>query len=94
MALEQAILQQDPDLPSRSQPARRVDSCPWPGLQAYDVDDADWFFGRESEVADCLEVLRDPAPARAGRTVRVGQVLAAARRASAPRCVPAASVWS
>jgi WD40 repeat protein/DNA-binding SARP family transcriptional activator len=59
MALEQAILQQDPNLAVPETAAGEpVDTCPWPGLQAYDVEDADWFFGRESEAADCLDVLR------------------------------------
>ena len=26
-------------------------------MAAYDVDDADWFFGRDREVADCLAIV-------------------------------------
>ncbi|HSJ28550.1 MAG TPA: hypothetical protein VLB67_10090, partial [Acidimicrobiia bacterium] len=31
--------------------------CPYPGLRSYGGDDHDTFFGRECEVAECLEVL-------------------------------------
>jgi hypothetical protein len=58
MVLEQAILQQDPDLAVPESAGTPVDRCPWLGLHAYDVEDADWFFGREPEVADCLGVFR------------------------------------
>ena len=58
VALEQAILRQDDSLlaGTSSTPAR-VD-CPWQGLLAYDVDDADRFFGRDDAVDACLEILR------------------------------------
>jgi WD40 repeat protein/DNA-binding SARP family transcriptional activator len=58
VALEQAVLQQDPSLAVPESAGKPVEACPWPGLQAYDVDEADWFFGREREVADCLSLLR------------------------------------
>jgi DNA-binding SARP family transcriptional activator/WD40 repeat protein len=53
VGLEQAILAQDPTL---SVPlAGRADAtCPWPGLASYDVEDADTFFGRDAELAQCL----------------------------------------
>lgn len=54
--LEQAVLEQDPDLqvPAADLPAA---GCPWPGLAPYDVDDAEHFFGRDQEVDECLERL-------------------------------------
>lgn len=56
VALEESILRQDPSLLAPS--PRRADArCPWPGLRAYDVDDADRFFGRERDVAACSSVL-------------------------------------
>jgi DNA-binding SARP family transcriptional activator/WD40 repeat protein len=56
VALEQSILQQDPSLLVSAPPP--VDShCPWQGLRAYDVDDAERFFGRDADVAACLSVL-------------------------------------
>ena len=60
-------------------------SCPWQGLKAYDVDDADRFFGRERRRG---RLPGDPAAdsfAGAGRPVRVRQVLDPARRRRRPR---------
>ena len=58
VGLERAILAQDPSLagPPASGGWHRG-ACPYRGLAAYDVDDADWFFGREREVAECLEIV-------------------------------------
>ena len=57
VALEQAILRQDPVLDV--QPATTAsDHSPYPGLSAYDVADAEAFFGRERDVAACLDRLR------------------------------------
>ncbi|GGK57157.1 BTAD domain-containing putative transcriptional regulator [Ornithinimicrobium pekingense] len=55
-ALEHAVLRQDPDL---AVPVAETVAagCPWPGLASYDVQDADSFFGRDAEVAECLERL-------------------------------------
>ncbi len=52
VALEQAILRQDPSLVVEAlrQPSA---ACPYQGLPAYDVGDADTYFGREDEVAEC-----------------------------------------
>ncbi len=55
-ALEQSILNQDPRLlvpTSRTLAAQ----CPWQGLMAYDVEDAERFFGRDADVAACLGIL-------------------------------------
>lgn len=57
LGLEAAILRHDPALAVEATP---VDSgeCPYLGLVGYDVGDADTFFGREWEVADCVSRLR------------------------------------
>ncbi len=55
-ALERSILRQDTGL--LVPPPQPVSaSCPWQGLRAYDVDDADRFFGRGADVASCLDLL-------------------------------------
>jgi DNA-binding SARP family transcriptional activator/WD40 repeat protein len=56
IALEQAILRQDVAL---LVPRARVGEaqCPWQGLKAYDLDDADRFFGRGRDVDTCLALL-------------------------------------
>ncbi|KAB7739382.1 hypothetical protein GA707_20420 [Nostocoides sp. F2B08] len=53
VALESAILRQDPELLEfhRSSAVRGDDECPYPGLEAYDVEDAEMFFGRTETVA-------------------------------------------
>ena len=80
VALEQAILRQDPSLwPSRAPPSR-APSCPYRGLVPYDVDDADGFFGRDADVAECLRRLAATGVARGGRAVGQRQVVAGAGR--------------
>ncbi len=56
VALETAILRQDSSLLVADAPAASA-SCPWLGLRPYGVEDADWFFGRDDDVAACLEIL-------------------------------------
>jgi len=56
MALEQAILRQDAALMVPRARAGQVE-CPWQGLRAYDLDDADRFFGRGRDVDTCLGLL-------------------------------------
>ena len=41
----------------RRLPARAEAACPYPGLGPYDVADADGFFGREADIADCRDRL-------------------------------------
>lgn len=54
--LEEDILGHHPALAVPA--AHRTDqTCPWPGLAAYDVEDADTFFGRDAELTECLERL-------------------------------------
>jgi WD40 repeat protein/DNA-binding SARP family transcriptional activator len=57
VALEQAILRQDPSLAPATEPPQPSATCPYLGLVPYDVRDADVFFGRDAEVAACLERL-------------------------------------
>ncbi|WP_207084169.1 BTAD domain-containing putative transcriptional regulator [Nocardioides sp. S5] len=49
LALEQSVLQQDPSLGGSAEGPRSA-TCPWQGLQAYDVAEADRFFGRDAEI--------------------------------------------
>lgn len=55
--LEDAILRQDESLTAPSPPPALSDACPYKGLVSYDTDDADAFFGRDDEIALCLERL-------------------------------------
>jgi DNA-binding SARP family transcriptional activator len=57
LALEEAILRQDADLLAAPQAAAISAECPYKGLASYDVVDADSFFGRDGQVAACLERL-------------------------------------
>lgn len=57
-ALETAILRQDADLAAPVQAAPASADCPYPGLRAFEAEDADFFFGRESDVDVVLEWLR------------------------------------
>jgi len=56
LALEKSILRQDVAL---LVPRARVGEvqCPWQGLRAYDLDDADRFFGRGRDIDTCLALL-------------------------------------
>ena len=61
---------------------------PFRGLDVFDFDHADLFFGRARAIAACIERLEQLAAERQGvpadlRNERLGQVLAAARRAAA-----------
>lgn len=56
VALETSILRQDTSLLVADAPAPLA-TCPWLGLRPYGVEDADWFFGRDQDVAACLEIL-------------------------------------
>jgi len=57
-ALEAAILRHDPDLAAIPEPTVVSDTCPYKGLAPYDVDDTETFFGRDAEVAACLDRIR------------------------------------
>jgi DNA-binding SARP family transcriptional activator/WD40 repeat protein len=56
--LEDAILRQDPTLAASRVARAQLDTCPYRGLAPYDEDDADSFFGRDREVALCLDRLK------------------------------------
>ena len=57
LALEQAILHQDRALVVPHAHVGQA-QCPWQGLRAYDLDDADRFFGRGRDVETCLGLLQ------------------------------------
>jgi WD40 repeat protein/DNA-binding SARP family transcriptional activator len=85
-ALEQAILRQDPSLVSASALPEPSPTCPYPGLRAYDVADADGFFGRDTDIAACLRkltqtsVLAVVGPSGCGKSSLVRAGVAAALR--------------
>ncbi len=84
VALEQAIIRQDPSLVAEPVPTEPSATCPYLGLLAYDVGDAEAFFGRDVEVADCLRrlatgrVLAVVGPSGCGKSSIVRAGLAAA----------------
>ncbi len=57
-ALELSILRQDPALAAPPEPASVDEACPYKGLVPYVEGDAEGFFGRDADVAACLERLR------------------------------------
>src|SRR5664280_2033582 len=97
--LERAILRQDPALvvPPPAPDAAAV--CPYLGLFCYDIDDAETFFGRDREVADCLNRLETSGmlavvgPSGSGKSslVRAGIAAALARAGRRPFVVTAGS---
>jgi len=56
--LEDAILRQDPSLAVTRIASEVFDTCPYRGLAPYGEDDASSFFGRDREVALCLDRLK------------------------------------
>jgi DNA-binding SARP family transcriptional activator len=93
IALEQAILRQDPALISAGVGATPSPTCPYLGLVPYDVADADGFFGRDAEVAECLRrlattgVLAVIGPSGSGKSSLVRAGVAAALRRDGRRVV-------
>lgn len=87
VALEQAILGQDPSLLVPA-PRPAADRCPWQGLMTYGVDDAERFFGREADVAACLAIVASTSfvalvgPSGSGKSslLRAGVLAALGRR--------------
>lgn len=57
VALEQAILAQDPSLVVDHEARAASSLCPWMGLASYDPEDTETFFGRADDVASCVEKL-------------------------------------
>ena len=91
--LEQAILRQDPSLDVASTLPEASQVCPYRGLQSYDVNDADGFFGREADVAACLRKLADTSvlvvvgPSGCGKSSLVRAGVVATLRQGGKRCV-------
>ncbi len=90
--LEAAILRQDEALAAPpAAPAAISADCPYKGLAAYEAGDADLFFGRNGDVAACLERLQTSpllvvaGPSGCGKSslVRAGLMPALARRGRA-----------
>jgi WD40 repeat protein/DNA-binding SARP family transcriptional activator len=87
VALEAAILRQDPSLVAQVALPEPSATCPYLGLVPYDVADADAFFGRDRDVAACLRRLADVrvlavvGPSGSGKSslVRAGVAAALAR---------------
>ena len=76
-ALERAVLAQDPHLAGPAQvEGWWAGGCPYRGLAAYDVDDGDWFFGRERRPPNALGSSMPPGSwplsGRRGREVVAG----------------------
>lgn len=59
VALEGAILRQDPALAAGTALPEPSQNCPYRGLVPYDVLDSDGYFGRESDVARCVRRLAE-----------------------------------
>src|SRR6476661_6721858 len=87
VALERAILTQDPSLVAAPAAAANVSaSCPYPGLLSFEVDDGPVFFGRDADVAACLDLLDNSrvlavvGPSGCGKSSMVRAGVAAALR--------------
>ena len=81
--LEAAILAHDTSLRAPLGPPPRTvasERCPYKGLEAYDEDDRDVFFGRGAELAACRRRLAAHRRARRGRCLGERQVVPGARR--------------
>ncbi len=57
VALEQAILRQDPSLVAEAVRTEPSATCPYLGLVPYDVRDSEGFFGRDVQIGECLRRL-------------------------------------
>ncbi|HEX3296603.1 MAG TPA: BTAD domain-containing putative transcriptional regulator [Nocardioides sp.] len=93
VALEQAILRQDPGLSVEPAPPTRDGVSPYPGLAPYGEEDAESFFGREEETRACLDrlasvrLLAVVGPSGSGKSSLLRAGLAAALRRDAMRVV-------
>ena len=59
VALEQAILRQEPDLLVAPAAVADASVSPYPGLTPYGEADAESYFGRETDIATCLDRLTE-----------------------------------
>ncbi len=93
VALEQAILRQDPALVAEAVSVEASARCPYLGLVPYDVADAEGFFGRDAEVGECLRrlaatgVLAVVGPSGCGKSSLVRAGIAATLRRDGCRVV-------
>jgi WD40 repeat protein/DNA-binding SARP family transcriptional activator len=93
VALEAAILRQDPSLVAEAALPEPSTTCPYLGLVPYDVGDADAFFGRDADVAACLRrlaatgVLAVVGPSGSGKSSLVRAGVAAALERDGRRVV-------
>lgn len=93
VALEQAILRQDPSLVAAVALPEPSATCPYRGLVPYDVGDADGFFGRDGEIGVCLGrltttgVLAVVGPSGSGKSSLVRAGVAAAQQRDGRRVV-------
>lgn len=86
-SLEQAILHHDPSLAVTAALPETSQVCPYLGLLAYDISDATAYFGRETDIAACLDrmdaagVLAIVGPSGSGKSslARAGVVAALER---------------
>ena len=98
-ALEGAILRHDQALAVPSAPPEATAICPYLGLLCYDIGDADMFFGRDIEIADCMRRLQGVrllaivGPSGSGKSslVRAGIAAALERTGRRPFVVTAGS---
>ena len=93
VALEGAILRQDPALEAEVALPKPSATCPYLGLVAYDVADAEAFFGRDADVAACMRrlaavgILAVVGPSGSGKSSLVRAGVAAALRRDGRRVV-------
>jgi DNA-binding SARP family transcriptional activator/WD40 repeat protein len=86
VALEERILRQDPELAASELLPEPSAVCPYLGLVPYGEDDADRFFGRQRDVAACLDrlaptgVLAIVGPSGSGKSSLVRAGVAASLR--------------
>ena len=91
--LEQAMLRQDPSLSAATALPRPVARCPYPGLLPYEVDDADFFFGRAPDLAACRRRLTESGvlvlvgPSGSGKSSLLRAGLAASLADDGVQCV-------
>jgi len=93
LALERAILQQEPSLVAEAALPEPSVTCPYQGLLPYAVRDADSFFGRDADITECLRrftsygVLVVVGPSGSGKSSLVGAGVAAALERDGRRVV-------
>ena len=95
VALEQAILRQDPSLAVSAALSAPNPVCPYLGLMSYDIRDAGAYFGRDADTAACLERLDATRSSGHRWTIRMRQVVVGTgrRRSGARARRPHGSRW-